>query len=401
MADTVRDGRLTDSVIQGLKPPAAGVLERADSGKAATIGLRVRVGPSGVKSFLLRTRVGSKMKVMTLGRYGPHFGLADARKMARQMLGDLEVGIDPVPVKNRAAQADGEQVAALYDLWCLQHVDTLRSAKEVKRIFVCNILPAFGDRLAPKIERKDIVGLIDDIVYKDRNNPKPVMGKAVLAQLSSFFSWCVSRDIVAINPCFGVKKPVGGKPRDRVLTEAELKLLWHSATKEGWPFGDAIKLLLLTGARRSEVFGARWDEFDLPGRLWILPAARAKNDQVHMIPLSDAALDIVKKLPQQGRESLLFPAANGSGNSASGISRLKRRLDIALGTDDWVIHDLRRTVATGLQRLGTRFEVTEAILNHVSGAKGGVAGIYQRHSWAEEKREALQLWSRDLLRIVT
>jgi integrase len=119
-----------------------------------------------------------------------------------------------------------------------------------------------------------------------------------------------------------------------------------------------------------------------------------------MIPLSEPSLDILKNVKRQGKEPLLFPAANGSGKSASGISRVKWRLDEALETDDWVIHDLRRTVATGLQRLGIRFEVTEAILNHISGAKGGVAGIYQRHSWAEEKRDALQLWGQDLMRIV-
>jgi hypothetical protein len=266
MADTVRDGRLTDSVIQGLKPPASGVLERTDTGKGATVGLRIRVGASGVKSFVLRTRVGTKMKVLTLGRYGPRFGLAD-----------LEAGIEPAPEVKQAA-ADDARLATLYETWCLQHVDALRSAREVKRIFAANILPVFGDLNAGKIERKDVVRLIDDIVYEDRKNPKPVMGKAALSQLSSFFSWCLSRDTVAVNPCFGVKKPVGGKPRDRVLTDTELKKLWHCATGEGWPFGDAIKLLLLTGARRSEVFDARWDEFDLSARLWTLPAERAKND---------------------------------------------------------------------------------------------------------------------------
>lgn len=400
MADTVRDGRLTDSVIQGLKPPVSGVLERADSGKGATIGLRIRVGPTGIKSFVLRTRVGAKMKVLTLGRYGSLFGLAEARKTARQMLADLEAGKDPKADTKKAARTGTERIADLYETWCIQHVNLLRSAKEVKRIFATNILPILGDRIASTVERKDIIRLVDDIVYADRKNPKPVMGRAVLAQLSSFFSWCLSRDIVAINPCFGAKKPIGGKPRDRVLTDAELKRLWDCATQEGWPFGDAIKLLLLTGARRAEVFGARWSEIDLKGQIWTLPAERAKNDQVHMIPLSKPALDILKSIQRLDGEALLFPAANGSGKSASGISRVKRRLDVALGTDDWVIHDLRRTVATGLQRLGIRFEVTEAILNHVSGAKGGVAGIYQRHNWADEKRDALQRWSQELLGIV-
>jgi integrase len=169
-------------------------------------------------------------------------------------------------------------------------------------------------------------------------------------------------------------------------------------------------LLLLTGQRRSEVFGMRWEELDRKAATWTIPADRAKNAQAHVVPLSDLAVaEITAMLTQPGKEApadwpkrgLLFSTNNRT--PASGISKAKLRLDAAAGEiaeeaglklSEWRLHDLRRTVATGLQKLGVRLEVTEAVLNHISGSKAGIVGIYQRHDWADEKREALDLWAR-------
>ena len=165
-------------------------------------------------------------------------------------------------------------------------------------------------------------------------------------------------------------------------------------------------LLLLTGQRRSEVFEAKRNEFDLKASMWTIPAERAKNGVAHLVHLSEPAHAIVEGILKDDGSDWLFPADGNPKNPASGISkaveRMRAGLRAALGDDlpQWSLHDIRRTVATGLQRLGIRFEVTEAVLNHVSGSKGGIAGVYQRHNWADEKRTALDAWAKELTRIV-
>jgi integrase len=393
---------LTDAKIEGLKPPETGAVEYADQ---VVPGLRVKIGAAGFKSFVLRTRVGAKIKVVTLGRYGPRFKLAEARKTARSVLVDFVAGKDPSVDFKQAGALDRKTVAGLYAQWLRHHVRKLRSAKAVQRIFEVYILPTFGDRQAAAVERKDIIRLVDSIAHPHTDKGAPVMARAVAAQLSSFFGWCVSRDEVAHNPCLGVRKPPPPESRERVLLDLEIKALWHVAGEEGWPFGDAIKLLLLTGARRSEVFEAPWIEFNLANATWTIAAERSKNGKIHDVPLSKPALDLISRLPRSNSQPLLFPAANGSGKAASGISKAKRRLDEALATylgaqpEGWVIHDLRRTVSTKMQALGVIFEVNEAVLNHISGSKSGVAGVYQRHKYADEKRDALNTWAEELMRI--
>jgi integrase len=236
----------------------------------------------------------------------------------------------------------------------------------------------------------------------------PTMGRAVHAQLSAFYSWAMPRlDRLDANPCRDAGRPNKPKARDRVLTDAELGALWQVADAEPQPWGPALKLLMLTGARRDEIFSADRDEFDVRPGEWIIPAERAKNGQAHIVPLSRAALDIVKTIPAVEGTDKLFPARGNAENGPSGFSKAQARfrssLDEALerdGGEHWTLHDIRRTVATGLQRLGVRFEVTEAVLNHVSGAKGGIAGVYQRLDWKAEKRTALEAWARELDRIV-
>jgi integrase len=167
-------------------------------------------------------------------------------------------------------------------------------------------------------------------------------------------------------------------------------------------------LLVLTGQRRSEVAGMKWDELDRTAATWTIPAARAKNGKVHIVPLPETALQLLdERAGGQGWPSVGHVLTTTGRTPVSGISKAKAALDdlvvtgSALPMAPWRLHDIRRTVATGLQRLGVRFEVTEAVLNHVSGSKGGVAGIYQRHDWAEEKRAALEAWATHVERLLT
>lgn len=390
--------RLTDAKLQGLKAPAAGQLEISDSDVP---GLRVRVGKSGAKTFILRKRAAGKIKNITVGRYGPRFGLADARKKARALVSDLEAGKAP-PTPQRRSQATTGTIRALLPAF-LASKEHLRSHREIKRILEGYVLPALGDRFADSVTRAEITALVDSIAAK-----APVQARAVHAQLSSFYSWAMPRlDRLDANPCRDAGRPTKPAARDRVLSDEEVRALWLAAEEAGSPWGPAIKLLLLTGARRSEVFEADRAEFDLKAEQWTVPAARAKNGVPHIIPLSQAAVSIVKAIPPVENSPKLFPARGNLENGPSGITKAQLRLRSAVDKalervegERWTLHDIRRTVATGLQRLGVRFEVTEAVLNHISGAKGGVAGVYQRHDWKAEKRTALEAWARELTKIV-
>jgi integrase len=390
---------LTDAKIKTLKAPEHGQAEHPDS---VVPGLRVRVGASGAKTFILRKRVAGRLRNMALGRYNEtRFTLADARKKARSLLSDIEAGGDPTPTLRTRHQSRAGQgtIRALYDDYRRAKAH-LRSHREVDRIFNRHILPALGDRLADTVTRGDVTRLVDGIEARS-------MARAVAAQLSSFYSWALPRlDRLPANPCRDAGKPPKARARDRVLTTDELRALWKVLESEPAPFGPAIRLLLLTLQRREEVFSADCSEFDLSSRVWTIPAQRAKNGVAHIVPLSDAAVVELETLLAGHAEGKLFPARGNPQNGPSGISKAWARIRdgvqerLGRSLERFTIHDLRRTGATGLQRLGIRLEVTEAVLNHISGSRGGIVGVYQRHHFTDEKRFALNAWASDLQRIV-
>ncbi|MBR0551748.1 tyrosine-type recombinase/integrase [Stakelama marina] len=403
---------LTDAKLKGMKPPASGQIEWSD---AKVPGLRVRIGASGAQTFILRKRVGGKVRNITVGRYGPRFGIADARKKARSLLSDIEAGGDPTATLATPRRA-GKGAQTIRNMLpdYLVAKSGLRSVGEVKRIMERYVLPEIGDRMADAVTRADVTRLIDDIAAT-----APVMARATHAQLSAFYTWAMPRlDRLPANPCRDAGRPPKPEARDRVLSESELRALWQVAEEEALPWGAGLKLLILTGQRREEVFAADRDEFDLKAGVWTIPADRAKNGVAHRVPLAGEAVAVLESIPaiamtaEDGSEATspkLFPARSRPMNAPSGFSKAQARFRVSLAkklnkepeaVPDWTLHDIRRTVATGLQRLGIRVEVTEAVLNHVSGSRAGIVGVYQRHSFDAEKRHALEAWAADLARIV-
>jgi hypothetical protein len=269
---------LTDAKIRALRPPESGQAEYLD---AIVPGLRLRVGVSGAKSFVLRKRVAGKYRNITLGRYSERLPLAEARKRARQILSDVEIKADPVaslpkPQKRTAA---GHTVNSLWPDYKRAKAH-LRGSAEIKRIFKRHILPEFGDRAADGITRSEITRFIDEIAQRS-----PVMARNILSYFSAFYTWALPRlDRLPANPCRDAGRPPKPKPRERVLSDKEIGALWHVLEGEGAPFGPAIKLLLLTGQRRNEVFEAERSEFDLERQLWTIPGERAKNGVAHLVP---------------------------------------------------------------------------------------------------------------------
>lgn len=388
---------LTDAKIKGMKAPSTGRIEFADDNVK---GLRVRVGPSGTKTFILRKRLGERLINMALGQYHEtRFTLAEARKIARSHVSDLEAGKDPRAPKRKGA-------ATIRNLWPDYKAvkATRRSIGEIERIFDRYILPEIGDRLADAITRADVTDLVDEIA-----KTAPVMARQVHAQLSSFYKWALpALDAKRIpgNPCRDARRPPAPKPRERVLSDDELKALWNVADKEPKPWGPAIKLLILTGQRRDEVIKAEHSEFDLEAKLWTIPGARAKNGKAHLVHLSAPAVAVLKAIDKVDETNKLFPARGNSEAATSGYSKAWGKIFAQVEKDigeieRFTIHDLRRTMATGLQRLGIAMPVTEAVLNHISGSRAGIAGVYQRHDFKDEKRHALDTWAAEVERIVS
>jgi len=390
---------LTEAKIQALRPPAAGQVEYCDT---LVPGLRIRIGVSGAKSFVLRKRVAGKYRNITLGRYSERLPLAEARKRSRQILSDVEFKADPVASlpKPQKRRTDGYTVNALWPGYKKAKAE-LRKIGEIERVFKRHILPEFGDRAADGITRSEITRFIDKIAERT-----PVMARNVLSYFSAFYTWALPRlDRLPGNPCRDAGRPPKPKSRERVLSEKEIGALWHVLEGEGAPFGPAIKLLLLTGQRRNEVFEAERAEFDLEKALWTIPGARAKNGVAHLVPMSPPVLALVKSLLDHDRGDKLIPARGNWEAGPSGFSkamaRIRDDLEKRIGepVPHWTLHDLRRTMATGLQRLGIRLEVTEAVLNHLSGARSGIVGVYQRHHYFDEKRLALAAWAKEVNRL--
>ena len=214
--------------------------------------------------------------------------------------------------------------------------------------------PLFHMPLA-EIKRADVVRVLDSIIAEG----KPYRANRVLAAIKKLFAWALDRGLIEVHPIFGLKPPSNEIARDRILTDAEVRAFWAAASAMGFPFGPALLLLLLTAQRRGEVTTMRWSDLDFERAVWTVPAAVAKNGRVHEVPLSRAALDILERLPRFVGSDLVFTTTGTT--PISGFGRVKERLDAAMGVSDWRFHDLRRTAASGMARIGVAPHVIEKV----------------------------------------
>ncbi len=404
--------------------------EIADAGMPG-LRLIIQPKPSDTKSWCVRYRYAGRPRKLTLGTY-PVVDLVKARERAKDALETLERGEDPAVDKKiaKAAQhtpkADQDSLGVLVRRWLNSHViPNTRSWRETARLLGLHVapgetpptsLPLFRDvpggivakwaeRPVSKIRRRDIHELLD--ASKARGG-RTVVNRE-LGVLKRFFNWCVDAEIIETSPTFRLAKPLAESKRTRILSDAELRLVWRAAEIESFPFGDIVRVLILTAQRRGEVAGLVRPEVDARAKAWILPPERTKNGLPHLVPLSTTAVAIISAAPKILDEDHLYGL--GGRTPFSGFSRGKARLDERIarlakeedpGAKDmpeWNLHDLRRTVATGMARLGVLPHVVEAVLNHVSGSKAGVAGIYNLWTYEREKREALDLWAQHVRKI--
>ena len=361
-------------------------------------GFGLRTTVIGAKSYVLQYRMGGRetpSRRYTLGKHGSPWTPQTARKEAERLLLMVRQGIDPV-------QAEHERRQQAVDLAFEPYVESFVELYLKKRwkqwplgagLLRREAVPVLKRKPLPAIKRSDL-----SLIW-DRLQDRPAVARLTHATLRKLFRWAVNRGDLERSPLDGIEAPPAVPARDRVLTHEETVLLWRACDQVSYPFGNLFRLLLLTGQRREEAAALDWKELDRSSALWTLPASRSKNRKPHLVPLSTRAvmeLDAIAGSNEWPPAGLLF-STNGK-TAVSGFSKANRRVDEYMShaagreLEPWRIHDLRRTVATGLQKLGVRFEVTEAVLNHVSGSRSGIAGVYQRHDWLDEKTRALRSW---------
>jgi integrase len=362
-------------------------------------GLYLRVLPSGRMSYEFRRR---PFKPVKLG--AAEMGLAHARQMAMDARVQQAKGIDPTVQKRAEKQVVGDTFEKVLTNFIERHAKPeLRTWKNIDRGLRKDAVPVWGSLPIDSISRKMVGDLVDAIV--DRGAPR--QAALVYAYLHKFFAWAVGRGYLDANPAENLPKPRQKPSRERVLTDDELRMVWEASEALGWPFQPILRLLALTGQRKSEISAGKWSEIDMQARLWRLPALRVKNKSAHAFPLSGTALTILENLPRIEKCDFLFSTTKGE-TSVSGFSKAKTRLDAKVAElnggeviPDWSWHDLRRTAATGMASINIAPHVIEAVLNHKSGAKSGVAGVYNRHDYLDEMRVALDTWANRLDEIVT
>ncbi|RWF71885.1 MAG: site-specific integrase [Mesorhizobium sp.] len=415
---------LTGAALAKLKADPSKRLEIPD---AILPGLFLIIQPTGRKAWALRYRHKGKPRKLTLGSFlagADEKKAGDELKKVRREAGDIlesiRAGADPAAEKQetrKATKAEAEDESLLFKNVAADFVDKYHRHKKknryadwVETLFANHVTPKWGDKHISDITDTDVRQLINKIDAAGKH----VMANRVFTALSTFFDWCAKPKNgipVAASPMEGMEKSYDETPRDRVLTDDEIRWFWQAATKHGQPFGHMFKVLLLTGQRRTEVAAMTTKEID--GSDWIIPGSRTKNGRDNVVPISTAVQDVLDDVKTISTKAGYVFTTTGE-TYATGWSRAtkaiaKSMLEIArketndpeFKIEHWTLHDLRRTAASGMARRRIRPHVIEAVLNHSSGIIRGIAAIYNRYDYYEEKQAALDAWGRYVYELVT
>ena len=420
--------KLTTKTVDNKKPPKSGRLELWD---AVVPGLGLRITDKDARTWCLMYRAltpeGRKQRRLKIGD-ARIMDLGKAREVAREALLKVAGGGDPAEDKSPSKAIAGTVAAVATDYLERHAKKNTRAStfKETKRTFDVDVLPVWGARPIGSITRQDVGKLLDTIAGRGAE----VQANRTLARLKTFFAWTLDEEVITASPVARMKPRIREISRDRALSDDEIIFFWQACDTIGWPFGPLFQLLLATAQRRDEVGTVAFSELDLERKLWVIPREKAKNDRAHEVALSERALAIITELREtRGRiaelkDSPLVFTTNGR-TPVSGFSRAKRRLDAEMeklarqarglpGDDvgcrkalklkrgeglprfvpEFILHDLRRSAATGMAKLNIAPHVVDKVLNHVSGTIRGTAAVYNRFAYLEERRTALQVWGK-------
>jgi integrase len=423
--------KLTQAAIERLKPPPSGRIEYWDA-HLPGFGLRIsalRPGSvDGRRTWQVMYRVNGRLVRETIGTVATIPKVEIAREKARASLQAAQAGTNPVEARRRKKEdtereAEAERalrqntLSAVIDRY-LEEAHTGRNRKkpmgadyyeETKRTLNRDVRPVLGDRPITEIARGDIRELLAGIV--DRGAPSGA--NHVLAYTRALFNWAVADELIAKSPAERVKMPAPRGERDRILDDDEIRLFWRACDKIGWPFGPFDQLLLLTAQRRDELAEVKWPELDIEAGLWRIPGERTKNGREHYVHLAPLTIEIIGSLPRiASKRGFVFTTGRRGDNPISGWSNAANRLcdtmadlmrsGLAEGganepsVPHFTRHDLRRTAASGMARLGVAPHVVDKILNHTTGKISGVAAIYNRFEYLPERKAATEAWSRHI-----
>lgn len=397
--------KLTDTVVHKTSPPEDDRLELLDT---ITPGFGLRITPAGSRTFFVIYRIkpipGAERRADDRKQYRLTLGdattvsLADARKQAQDALAMAQAGKDP-KIRKAAVVAehkaeDAATVAQLFESVARDYVSKhakvkLKEWRAVELHVENRLIPEWRGRPIQSIRKADIIGLLETIGART-----PVQANRMFALLSRFFGWCVERDILEHSPMAGLKKLYAETSRDRVLTEGEIRDVWLACDTVGYPGGTLAKLLLLTACRLREISDLTDDMIGED----VIALPETKNGRAHLIPITKQIRAVLRTMPRFKGDYILTSTAGK--RPMQNFADVKAKLDEASGVAGWTFHDLRRTAASSMARLKIQPHIIEAVLNHKSGAVSGVAAVYNRYSYLDEKRDALEKWGRDVDRIV-
>ena len=394
--------RLTKPTVSALKLPDGKSEMIVFDSLLPGFGIRIRAG--GKRTWIAQYRMGAKQRRVSLGS-AEAMDPDEARRRARDVIAKVQLGGDPQVDKQRARAQAHDTLGTCIGKYLSNYAErnmAPRTLAEVRRSLNKHWKP-LHETGVHKIIRVSVASRLSEIGKENG----PFAANRARAYLSGFFSWAVEQGFVEDNPVRGTGRIAKEVTRDRVLSDAELRLIWeHSGSGE---YGVIVKLLLLTGQRREEIAAMQWDELDLANGLWSMGSGRTKNKRKHVITLSALVLELMQGVEHRGDRALCFGRRKGPFSGWSKAkSGLNERITAALRTENpkakpmsaWRLHDLRRTAATRMADLGVQPHVVEAVLNHVSGYKAGIAGVYNHAAYSSEKKAALTLWSEHVLGLV-
>lgn len=404
--------KITKKAVDGLAAQAKAEGRTLYLWDADTTGFGMLATAKGSVSYFVEYRLGgrgTKNKRLSIGKHGI-LTPDEARKLAKEELGKVARGSDVAQEKREAREKlTGLTLLEMIERYLAGHAKPTRYWTEKKARLLSDDLKALHNKPATLIKRGEVAAVIDKVQARSH-----AAARLLFADIRPIFAWALDRAAIEVNPMAGMKGPQPLEPRDRVLSDAEIKAFWHAASELSWPFENVFKVLLLTGQRREEVAGMRWREVDLDAGQWTIAKERCKNGKAHTVDLSPEAVQMLDPLGDAAAprlvksaedEDLIFSTTGRT--PVSGFSKAKARLDARMQEilgdrfQPWRTHDLRRTAASGMAALGFQPHVIERVLNHVSGVQGGLVGVYQRHEYREERRRAVMAWGAHVMEIVS